>query len=69
MKVPGWNDEWKAKKEMLKNSKFRAKLYAVERKKWNWSSELKGPLKIPRFDAFANFRVAADMAKLTNAGM
>lgn len=56
-KVPGWNNEWVERKQRLVNSEFRAKEFFLERKKWKWSPELKGPLKIPAHDPQANFRV------------
>ncbi|CAD7952762.1 unnamed protein product [Amoebophrya sp. A25] len=56
-KVPGWNAAWKERKERLRNSEFRAKLYAVERKKWKWSSELEGALKIKAEDPLYKFRI------------
>jgi len=56
-KVPGWNAEWIEKKERLRMSEFRAKEYFEERKKWKWSSSLKGPLKIPKDDPLSGFRV------------
>merc|ERR1719161_1786429 len=45
------------KKERLRNSDFRAREFWLERQKWKWSHELKGPLKIPRNDPLAGFRV------------
>ena len=63
-KVPGWNRAWIERKERLRNAEFRHKIYAVERKKWKWSNELFGALKILRkdHDPFAKFR-------LTNFGV
>lgn len=56
-KVPGWNDAWVAKRERLRNAEFRAKEFYQEQQKWKWSHELKGPLKIPKHDNLAGFRV------------
>lgn len=56
-KVPGWNRAWVEKKERLRNSEFRAREFFQESLKWKWSSELKGPLKVPRTDALSGFRV------------
>jgi len=56
-KIPGWNAEWVAKKQRLRNSEFRAKIYAAERRKWKWSPELQGPLKIPAADELDRFRL------------
>lgn len=62
-KVPGWNADWVAWKQRLKNSEFRERLLAAERKKWRWSTELKGPLKVKRNDPLAKFRLT-DFGKL-----
>merc|ERR1740138_558784 len=56
-KVPGWNDGWIEKKERLKNAEFRAKEFFQEQQKWKWTTTLKGPLKVPRRDPLAWFRV------------
>jgi len=56
-KVKGWNTAWIDRKERLVNSEFRAKEYFHQQQKWKWSPELKGPLKIPREDVLAGFRV------------
>lgn len=56
-KVEGWNAAWVARKERLVNSEFRQKEFFHQQQKWKWSPELKGPLKIPREDALAGFRV------------
>ncbi len=55
--VPGWNLAWKERKERLRNSEFRAKLYAVERKKWKWSNRLEGALKLRAEDPLYRFRL------------
>ncbi|CAE7690432.1 rplD [Symbiodinium pilosum] len=56
-KVPGWNRAWVEKKERIRNSEFRAREFFQESLKWKWSSDLKGPLKVPRTDALSGFRV------------
>lgn len=56
-KVPGWNKVWVEKKERLRNAEFRAREYFRESQKWKWSPETKGPLKVPRHDPVAGFRV------------
>jgi len=56
-KVPGWNKTWVEKKERLRNAEFRAREYFRESQKWKWSPEVKGPLKVPRDDPLAGFRV------------
>lgn len=56
-KVEGWNTAWIEKKERLKNSEFRAREFFKEQQKWKWSTELKGPLKIPKNDPVAGFRI------------
>lgn len=56
-KVPGWNTEWIQKKERLKNAEFRLREFYHEQQKWKWSTEIKGPLRIPRHDALAGFRI------------
>eukprot|EP00933_Yihiella_yeosuensis_P034428 TRINITY_DN27916_c5_g1_i1.p1 TRINITY_DN27916_c5_g1~~TRINITY_DN27916_c5_g1_i1.p1 ORF type:complete len:520 (-),score=107.93 TRINITY_DN27916_c5_g1_i1:84-1607(-) len=56
-KVEGWNSNWIEKKERLKNSEFRARDFFQESLKWKWTSDIKGPLKIPRHDALTGFRV------------
>jgi len=56
-KVPGWNKVWVERKERLKNAEFRAKEFFLESQKWKWSPELKGPLKVPKHDKLAGFRV------------
>lgn len=56
-KVTGWNQVWIEKKERLRNAQFRQREFFHEAQKWKWSHELKGPLKIPRHDALAGFRV------------
>jgi hypothetical protein len=63
-KVPGWNSDWIKKKELLRTSQFRAKLHAVERKKWKWSHELYGALKLARNDPLEKFRLTENIAKL-----
>lgn len=55
--VPGWNSEWLEKRRKLQASEFRSKLFNEERRKWKWSSSLKGPVKIPAFDHLKGFRV------------
>jgi len=57
IKVEGWNDVWKEKKERLRNSEFRHKLYTAERKKWKWSLELYGALKVKVNDPLEKFRL------------
>lgn len=56
-KVPGWNRTWVARKERLMNAEHRAREFFQEQQKWKWSAELKGPLKVRRFDPLAGFRV------------
>lgn len=56
-KVEGWNKAWIEKKERLRNSEFRAREFYQESQKWKWSTETKGPLKVPRSDPMAGFRV------------
>lgn len=56
-KVPGWNKVWVEKKERLRNAEFRAREYFRESQKWKWNPDIKGPLKIPRADPLAGFRV------------
>jgi len=56
-KVPGWNKVWVERKERLYNAEFRAREYWQESLKWKWSPELAGPLKVPKHDALAGFRV------------
>jgi len=56
-KVEGWNSAWVEKKDRLRNSEFRAREFYQESHKWKWTSEIKGPLKIPKHDALAGFRV------------
>lgn len=56
-KVVGWNNAWVEKKERLRNSEFRAREFYQESLKWKWSTEIKGPLKVPRSDPMAGFRV------------
>jgi len=56
-KVPGWNSAWIARKERLVNAEFRAREFFQETHKWKWSPELKGPLKVPRHDLLAGFRI------------
>jgi large subunit ribosomal protein L4 len=55
--VEGWNDEWLEKRRKLQQSEFRGKLLNEERRKWKWSSSLKGPLKVPAQDPLRGFRV------------
>ena len=55
--VPAWNSEWLEKRRKLQESEFRAKLLNEERRKWKWSSSLKGPLKVPAHDSLKGFRV------------
>jgi ribosomal protein L4 len=56
-KVEGWNSVWIEKKERLRNAEFRMREFYQEQQKWKWSPELKGPLKVPRHDPLAGFRV------------
>eukprot|EP00434_Breviolum_minutum_P041243 symbB.v1.2.036686.t1/scaffold5166.1/size30171/3 len=56
-KVKGWNAAWVEKKERIRNSEFRAREFFKESLKWKWSSDLKGPLKLPQSDDLAGFRV------------
>eukprot|EP00931_Biecheleriopsis_adriatica_P067091 TRINITY_DN41296_c0_g1_i1.p1 TRINITY_DN41296_c0_g1~~TRINITY_DN41296_c0_g1_i1.p1 ORF type:complete len:503 (+),score=85.86 TRINITY_DN41296_c0_g1_i1:60-1568(+) len=56
-KVDGWNHAWVEKKERLRNSDFRAREFFKETQKWKWTSDIKGPLKVPRNDPMAGFRV------------
>lgn len=56
-KVPGWNTDWIEKKERLRTSEHRLREFYQEQQKWKWSPELKGPLKVPRHDPLAGFRV------------
>jgi hypothetical protein len=56
-KVPGWNADWIAKKERMRNSEHRLREFYHEQQKWKWSHELKGPLKVPRHDPLAGFRL------------
>jgi len=56
-KVLGWNTDWIEKKERIRNSDYRLREFYQEQQKWKWSSELKGPLKVPRHDPLAGFRV------------
>jgi hypothetical protein len=56
-KVPGWNSTWIEKKERLRNAEFRAREFYKDSQAWKWNHEMKGPLKIPRHDKMAGFRV------------
>ncbi|CAJ1364142.1 unnamed protein product [Effrenium voratum] len=56
-KVEGWNRAWVEKKEQIRRSEFRAREFFRASLKWKWSSDLKGPLKIPQRDTLAHFRV------------
>merc|ERR1712224_932961 len=56
-KVSGWNAGWIEKKERLRSAEFRLREFYQEQQKWKWSPELKGPLKVPRHDPLAGFRV------------
>eukprot|EP00441_Pelagodinium_beii_P027709 CAMPEP_0197681962 /NCGR_PEP_ID=MMETSP1338-20131121/95755_1 /TAXON_ID=43686 ORGANISM="Pelagodinium beii, Strain RCC1491" /NCGR_SAMPLE_ID=MMETSP1338 /ASSEMBLY_ACC=CAM_ASM_000754 /LENGTH=339 /DNA_ID=CAMNT_0043263375 /DNA_START=32 /DNA_END=1047 /DNA_ORIENTATION=+ len=56
-KVEGWNRAWVEKKERLRNSEFRAREFFQESQKWKWSTETKGPLKVPRTESMTGFRV------------
>lgn len=56
-KVPGWNTAWVEKRERIRRSEFRAREYFHDSQNWQWSSEIKGALKIPRTDPVAGFRV------------
>jgi len=56
-KIPGWNAAWVARKVRLQNSEFRARDFYQEHQKWKWSHEIHGPLRIPRTDPLAGFRV------------
>merc|ERR1719230_727693 len=38
-------------------AEFRAKEFFQESQKWKWSTALKGPLKLPKSDPLAFFRV------------
>mmetsp|Transcript_40630 Transcript_40630/g.91244 ORF Transcript_40630/g.91244 Transcript_40630/m.91244 type:complete len:465 (-) Transcript_40630:8-1402(-) len=56
-KVPDWNKDWIARKVRLQNSDFRGKEFFHERQKWQWSYEVNGPLRIPKTDPLAGFRL------------
>jgi large subunit ribosomal protein L4 len=55
--IAGWNTEWLDKRRKLQESEFRGKILHEERRKWKWSSSLKGALKIPSEDPLKGFRV------------
>jgi len=57
VKVEGWNKTWIEKKERLRNSEYRAREFFYDQQKWKWSSDLKGPLKIPKEDPLQGFRL------------
>ena len=44
----------------MQQSEFRSKLINEERRKWKWSSSLKGPIKIPANDPLRGFRVKSE---------
>jgi 50S ribosomal protein L4 len=56
-KVPGWCKEWAERKDELKKTEFRAKAFFDTAKQWKWSHELKGPLKVRRYDPLKGFRL------------
>eukprot|EP00435_Cladocopium_sp_Y103_P032476 s51_g8.t1 len=56
-KVEGWNAAWVEKKERIRNSEFRAREFFKESLRWKWSSDLRGPLKLPQSDNLSGFRV------------
>lgn len=56
-KVEGWNAAWVEKKERIRNSEFRAREFFKESLRWKWSSDLRGPLKLPMSDNLSGFRV------------
>lgn len=56
-KVEGWNTQWVEKKSRLRDAEFRARELFRESQKWKWSTDLKGPLKVPRHDPLDRFRV------------
>ena len=55
--VPGWDAEWKAKRQRMQKCHFRAREFWLENKKWKWSTQLTGALKIPRDDPLKGFRI------------
>ena len=54
---PGWDAEWKERRLRLQRSEFRAREFWLERKNWKWSTDIRGPLKIPKEDKMQGFRL------------
>ncbi|EKX74030.1 conserved hypothetical protein [Theileria equi strain WA] len=56
-KVKGWNSTWIKTKIQNKLASKSREMWMEQVKKWKWSSETKGALKIPREDPLKGFRL------------
>lgn len=57
-KVEGWNKVWMESKIARKLAEKSKEHWMEQVKKWKWSSEPKGPLKVPRHDPLDSFKLS-----------
>ena len=54
---PGWDAEWRERRQRLQRCEFRAREFWLEQKNWKWSDTLRGAIKIPKDDKLEGFRL------------